>query len=527
MVVLRENGYVRKPATGLPPAVRLSGIDKWFGGAHALRSVSVTFESGLVHAVAGENGAGKSTLMKILAGVIPASDYSGTLEIDGVPRRLHSIREAERHGIFLVPQELHIVPELRVGEFMYLNREPQRFGLLDTKKLWSDTAHWLKVFNLQASPLARMDELSTHEQQLISIARAMTQGVKLLILDEPTASLTEPETALLFAQIDDLHQHGVTTIYISHRLHEFERIADTCTVMRDGSVVERFSLSETGADTPRRALRAMLGRDLKDMYPKVPAPTGAPLLSLRNWSLGHQHPGRPDVVHDVTLSVRAGEVLGIYGLLGSGTFALARSIFGVCAGRSTGVMEVGGEPVRVTHPRDAMKHGIAYVPAERKRDSLMLTQSVANNASLAALARLNWLGVVDRNAELREVQRYIKSLQVKCASVEQPISELSGGNQQKVVAAKWLLTEPRVFVLEEPTRGVDVNARIDFYELINKLTAAGQAVILVSTDLPEVLGMADRVLVMCEGRIVKEFSRGLATDEEVMLHASGKNKDPA
>ncbi len=514
-------------AAARPPPAKLIGIDKWFGGAHALRGVSVTFESGDVHAVAGENGAGKSTLMKILSGVIPANEYTGTLEIDGVPRRLHGIREAEHHGIFLVPQELNVVPELRVGEYMFLNREPQRFGLVNTKKLWADTAEWLKVFKLHVSPLARMDELSTHEQQLVSIARALTHGVTLLILDEPTASLTERETELLFAQIDDLHRHGVTAIYISHRLHEFERIADVCTVMRDGSVVETFRLHGADGDTPRRVIRAMVGRELSEMYPKIRTPVGEPVLTLRDWSVSHTLPGRRDVVRNVTLSVKAGEVLGIYGLLGAGAFKLARSIFGASPRRVRGTMQIRGATVQIANPRDAIRHGIAYLPAERKRDSLILSHSIATNMSLAALARLSCLGAVDRQAELSSIQHYIENLHVKCASIEQPIRDLSGGNQQKVVAAKWLLTKPEVFVLEEPTRGVDVNARIDFYELMNKLTAEGKAVILVSTDLPEVFGMADRLLVMWEGQVAREFKRGEATEEEVMLHAAGEHEAAA
>ena len=271
------------------PAVKVSRLNKWFGSTHALADVSVTFEPGDVHAVAGENGAGKSTLVKILSGVIGASEYTGEVEIDGVARQLHSVRDAERFGIFLVPQELNIVPELRVGEFLFLNREPRRWGLLDTKKLWSDTAHWLDVFKLAVSPIARMDELSTHEQQLVSIARAMTQGVNVLILDEPTASLTERETELLFQRIAELKRRNVATIYISHRLHEFERIANVVTVMRDGCVVDNFRLEGAG-DTPRRVIRAMVGRDLTEMYPKAPAVQGGPVLQLQGWSVASPSP---------------------------------------------------------------------------------------------------------------------------------------------------------------------------------------------------------------------------------------------
>jgi ABC-type sugar transport system ATPase subunit len=504
-------------------AVNISDLDKWFGGTHALRNVSMRFEAGEVHAVAGENGAGKSTLVKILSGVIGASEYTGEVQVDGAARRLHNVRDAERFGIFLVPQELNIVPELRVGEFLFLNREPQHWGLLDTKKLWGDTAKWLDLFQLTVSPVAKMKELSSHQQQLVSIARATTQGVKVLILDEPTASLTERETELLFERIDELRKRGVATIYISHRLGEFERIADVVTVMRDGCAVDSFRLNDA-EDTPRRVIKAMVGRDLNDMYPKRPAVQGEPALELKAWSVANPLAGKPALVSQVDLSIRAGEVLGLFGLMGSGASDLARSIFGLDRGQRSGRMLVRGSPVRVNNPQEAMKVGIAYLPAERKRDGLILHLPIATNMSLAALDRVTRLGAVDRRAELQNVKKYIASLNVKCSSVEQPVSQLSGGNQQKVVAAKWLLTEPEIFVLEEPTRGVDVNARIDFYELVNDLTALGKAVLLISTDLPEVLGMSDRIAVMCDGRLVSQWNRGEVAEEEVMLHAAGEHE---
>jgi ABC-type sugar transport system ATPase subunit len=510
---------------GKMPAARVDGIDKRFGGAHALRGVSFTFEKGDVHAIAGENGAGKSTLMKILSGVI--GEYAGTIEIEGVCRRFDGIRDAERHGVFLVPQELNVVPELRVGEYLFLNREPQRWGMVDTRRLWTDAAHWLDVFKLDVSPLEPMGNLSTHQQQLVSIARAMTQGVKLLILDEPTSSLTERETELMIAQIADLHRHGVTTIYISHRLHEFERVANVATVMRDGAVVDEFRLQQGQSDTPRRIVQAMVGRDLTEMYPKRAAKIGDPIFSIREWTVGTAGAGRDSIVEGVDLDVRSGEVVGIFGLLGSGAFDLARSLFGAHGGRVRGTMQVRGQTVSVRTPREAIRNGIAYVPAERKRDGLIEAHSIESNMTLAALGRLTRFGILDRHVELQRVQQYVASLKVKCGSVEQPISQLSGGNQQKVVAAKWLLTEPEVFILEEPTRGVDVNARIDFYSLINELAAAGKAVMIVSTDLPEVLGMSDRVLAMCEGCLAREWKHGEASEEDVMISAAGEHRKVA
>jgi D-xylose transport system ATP-binding protein len=508
-------------------AAKVVGIDKTFGGAHALRGVSITFEKGDVHAIAGENGAGKSTLVKILAGVI--SDYAGAIEIDGVGHRFDSIRDAERHGVFLVPQELSVVPELRIGEYLFLNREPQRWGMVDTRKLWTDAARWLDVFKLDASPLEQMGNLSTHQQQLVSIARAMTQGVKLLILDEPTSSLTERETELMFARIADLHRHGVTTIYISHRLRELERVANVVSVMRDGRVVDHFRL-QGQSDTPRRIVQAMVGRDIIEMYPKASAKVGEPILSVRDWTVESTGAGRVHAIKNIHLDVRSGEILGVFGLLGSGAFDLARSLFGAHAGRVSGSMQIRGQVISVMTPRDAIHNGIAYVPAERKRDGLIEAHSIESNMTLAALNRFNRYGILNRYAELQRVQQYVASLKVKCGSVEQPMSQLSGGNQQKVVAAKWLLSEAEIFILEEPTRGVDVNARIDLYALVNEIATAGKAVIIVSTDLPEVIGMSDRVLVMCEGRLVREWMHGEASEEDVMIntvreHDLNKNSD--
>jgi ABC-type sugar transport system ATPase subunit len=502
------------------PSVQVSHLDKWFGGTHALADVSMAFDPGEVHAVAGENGAGKSTLVKILAGVMGASEYTGELKVDGVSRSLHGVRDAERFGIFLVPQELNIVPELRVGEFLFLNREPQRWGLVDSDKLWRDTARWLEVFNLPVSPVARMRDISTHQQQLVSIARAMTQGVKVLILDEPTASLTERETELLFLHVGDLRRHGVAVIYISHRLREFERVADAATVMRDGRVVDQFRLSAV-ADTPRRVIRAMVGRELTEMYPKTRAVVGDPVLELRNWSVANPTPGRQPLVHDVDLVVREGEVVGLFGLIGGGASDLARSLFGAPSGRVDGELRIRGQLKRVHSPREAIAARVAYLPAERKRDGLILQNSISSNMSLVGLGRMTEGGAINRRVELESVQHYVSSLRIKCSSIEQPVVQLSGGNQQKVAAAKWLITEPELFVLDEPTRGVDVSARIDFYNLVNDLTANRKAVILVSTDLPEVLEMSDRIFAMYDGALVREWRRGDATEEDVMFYAAG------
>ena len=502
-------------------AVRVSGLDKWYGGTHALHDVSLSVEAGHVHAIAGENGAGKSTLVKVLAGVLHHGSYTGDVVIDGSRARLSSIRDAEAHGVFLVPQELHVVPQLTVADFLFLNREPRRFGMVNRAKLWADASRWISTFKIDASPLTLMGGLGSHEQQLVSIARAMTQGVKILILDEPTASLTERETQLLFDRVRDFKSHGVTTLYISHRLPEFERIADAVTVMRDGRVVDGFTLERNG-DTPRRVIKAMVGRELDELYPKTKVTAGATVFSVEDWSVRSPVVGRPSVVHPMNLSTKGGEVLGIYGLIGSGASDLARSFFGVHSGAVSGVMQVGGKVVDARQPGGAIKAGVAYMPSDRKRDGLILGMNVSANLTLAALGKMTTFGVIDRGLELCNVQKFVTSLKVKCASVEAPISSLSGGNQQKVVAAKWMLAEPEVFIFEEPTRGVDVGARIEIYHLINEVAAIGKAVILISTDLPEVLGMADRVMVMHAGRVTGQWATNEIDEETAMLLASGE-----
>ncbi len=505
-------------------AINIEAIDKRFGATHALQAVTTACQAGDVHAIAGENGAGKSTLVRIISGVIPFGEYEGTLTLGGVPARFASVRDAETAGVFLVPQELNIVPEMAVGDYLFLNREPGRFGLIDRKRLLAEATRWLSTFQLDISPLVKMDDLGSHEQQLVSIARAMTQGVKILILDEPTASLTERETEILFDRVRAFRELGVTTLYISHRLAEFKRIADAVTVMRDGQVVDEFRV-EQEKDVPQRVVRTMVGRDLNELYPKTEHKPGETLFEVRGWFVANPLPRKRPLVQDISLSLRAGEVVGIFGLIGSGASDFARSLFGASSGRVTGEARLRGRRITLSNPREAMASGIAYLPSDRKRDGLFPGMSITSNLTLASLALVSPRGLLDRRRELTMAQERVRTLRIKCQSIEQPVGDLSGGNQQKVVAAKWMLADPDVIVVEEPTRGVDVGARLEIYHLINSMALQGKAVLIISTDLSEVLGISDRVFAFHDGRIVGEWASGEATEKDVMIKAAGSSKE--
>jgi ABC-type sugar transport system ATPase subunit len=505
-------------------AISIESVDKRYGGTHALRSVTINCRKGDVHAIAGENGAGKSTAVKIISGVIPFGEYEGVVRLDGSPVRFASVRDAERAGVFIVPQELNIVPEISVADYLYLNREPKRFLFVDRRQLLEDTAKWLSIFQLEISPLTQMGELGSHEQQLVSIARAMTQGVKVLILDEPTASLTERETEILFGRVRAFRDLGVTTLYISHRLAEFKRIADTVTVMRDGQVVDGFGIDDV-PDVPQRVVRTMVGRDLDELYPQADRKFGDTMLEVSGWSVTNPNPRKRPLVDKVAMTVRAGEIVGVFGLIGSGASDLAQSFFGASMGKVSGTATLRGKKANLKNPRAAMAEGVAYLPSDRKRDGLFLGMSISSNLTLAALGLVSPGGVLDRERELLLTKNRVEALKVKCHSIEQPIGDLSGGNQQKVAAAKWMLADPNLIVVEEPTRGVDVGARLEIYNLLNTMALQGKAVLIVSTDLPEVLGMSDRVYAFHDGRVVGEWKKGEATEKDVMIKAAGSIKE--
>ncbi len=492
-----------------------SGITKSFPGVRALDGVSLELRPGRLRALLGENGAGKSTLMNILAGVFPPD--AGSLRIDGVEVGFASPREAQRAGIGIVFQELNLIPHLSVAENVFLGREPRnRFGLIDYPRLHADTAALLQRLDLRIEPEALVADLRVGQQQLVEIARAMSENARVLILDEPTSSLSAHEVETLFAVISDLKRRGVALVYITHKFEELGRICDDVTVMRDGRVVGEARFTEM---TREAMVRLMAGREPKELFQKTPATPGEEVLRAEEVTLPSEGFGRRFVVDHVSFTVRRGEVLGIFGLVGAGRTELLEALFGLHPERAGGRIFVRGRPVRFRSPADAIAAGLALAPEDRKRDGLVLPMSVAANASLASLARTIRAGFLSDRREHEHISPYIERFRVKTPSLAQAIVNLSGGNQQKVILAKWLATAPTILLLDEPTRGIDVNAKREIYAFIDELARGGMAVIVVSSELPEVLTLADRVVVLCEGRKTAEFARTDANSEAVLAAA--------
>lgn len=502
------------------PLVTVSGVSKTFGGTRALKDVTAWFGASEVHALLGENGAGKSTLIKLLGGFYPTSSASGTIAIDGQTVSFESVGDAESRGIFLVPQELQVVPEMSVAENLLLNREKVRFGLLDQKSMLAEAVRWLKTFKLDIDPTQPMRGLTAAQKQLVSIARAMSQGARVVVLDEPTAALTEAEIDVLFERIRDFRDHGVLIIYISHRLKEIARIADKITVMRDGRIVENGVVA--GDLDSASIIKAMIGRDVENLYPKRVAETGKVLLAVRDLRVPNSLPRKRHLVDGVDFDLRAGEVLGVYGVVGSGTTEVARSLFGVSSSATSATFHRDGEPVEIDCPADAIRHGIAYIPDDRKNRAILPHMSVAANMSIAALPSLSRFGVIRTREDFALTAQHRKGMQISVSSVDQKIAELSGGNQQKVIAGRWLATDPQILIMHEPTLGVDVGARARIYETMNELAHDGRSILLVSSDISEVIGMADRMLVLSHGRITAELTRPEFNEETIMSAAIGE-----
>jgi ABC-type sugar transport system ATPase subunit len=494
------------------PVLEASGISKRFPGVHALDDVSLSILQGEVHAVVGENGAGKSTLMKILAGA--QMPDSGSILFAGQSVTIESPREAHDQGIITIYQELSLVNALSVGENIFLGDLPTRSGgswQVDWPEVWRRSTELLEQVGLRVSPQTLVRELSVAQKQMVEIARALARNVRVLILDEPTSSLTERETERLFGIIAALRERGVGIAYISHRLGEVFRIAQRVTVLRDGKVVGTLPVAEASEEL---LVRMMVGRDLARMFTQARA-TDAPVrLAVRGLSRGK-------VLHDVDLEVRAGEIVGLAGLMGAGRTELVRCLFG--ADRiDRGEILLDGTPVTIRTPGDAVNLGIALVPEDRKLQALILGMGVRENMSLPMLDRLGSSLFPSRAQERLLVREYIQGLSIRTPHMEQRVAALSGGNQQKVVIARWLATKPKVLILDEPTRGIDVGAKAEVHALIARLAEAGVAILMVSSELPEILGMSHRVLVMREGRIVADIPREAATEERIMTAATGQ-----
>jgi D-xylose transport system ATP-binding protein len=501
-----------------PPFLEMRDITKSFPGVRALDGVSFELHKSEIHALVGENGAGKSTLMKVLAGVYPHPQYGGQILIEGNEQRFTNVRDAEKAGIAVIFQELSLVKEMSVGENIFLGREPRNFGVIRWEELFRRARQLLNDLHLPIDSRTPIRNLGIGQQQLIEIAKALSHEAQILVLDEPTAALTDSEVETLFKILGKLRARGVGMIYISHKLNEVFRISNRITVLRDGRTVGSGPTSDW--DEPRVIAR-MVGREVGDIFPVVDHEQGEVVFEARNISVSD--PILPDrkLVDGVSFSVRRGEVLGIAGLMGAGRSDLLMAIFGAHAGRMSGELRIEGKQVRITSPAEAIKHGIGFVTEDRKRYGLILDQSILNNMTLAGLRRISGRFVTSIDAESAAGERIMKDLRVKANSLFTIAGTLSGGNQQKVVLGKWLLTKPRVLFLDEPTRGIDVGAKQEIYAQINKLAKSGLAIVLVSSELPEVLGLSDRVLVLHEGRVTGEFTRSTATPEKVMACATG------
>ncbi|MFD1695873.1 multiple monosaccharide ABC transporter ATP-binding protein [Roseibium aestuarii] len=499
----------------MTPILEMRRITKTFPGVKALDTVNLTVNEGEIHAICGENGAGKSTLMKVLSGVYPFGTYDGDIVYQGETAQFRNIRDTEERGIIIIHQELALVPQLSIAENIFLGNERARNGVIDWRETNRRTEELLAKVGLSEPPTTKVDSIGVGKQQLVEIAKALSKNVKLLILDEPTAALQENDSRKLLDLMLELKAQGVTCIIISHKLNEVRYVADRVTVIRDGMTVHSMDAKEGLSED--EIVRHMVGRDMTHRYPEHARTPGDMLLEVRDWNVWHPEHTDRQVIRDAAMNVRAGEVVGIAGLMGSGRTELAMSIFGRSYGRNiSGQVSLRGQPIDVSTVDRAIGSGLAYVTEDRKTLGLILEETIRFNTTLANLEGVSKGGVLKRNEETRVAERYREALAIRTPSVFQKAMNLSGGNQQKVVLAKWLFTEPDVLILDEPTRGIDVGAKYEIYTIINELAAEGKGVIMISSEMPELLGMCDRIYVMNEGELVGELSAAEANQERIM-----------
>ncbi|HEX9370929.1 MAG TPA: ATP-binding cassette domain-containing protein [Roseiflexaceae bacterium] len=498
------------------PLLEMQNITKEFPGVKALNNVSFRVAKGEIHCLVGENGAGKSTLMKVLSGVYPYGEYSGDILFGGDVQKFRGIRDSEHAGIAIIYQELALVPELTVYENIFLGNEIRRGVRVDWNETIKRTNKMLETVRLDVNPAAKVKDLGVGKQQLVEIAKALSQDVKLLILDEPTAALNEDDSANLLDLLRGLRDQGVTCIMISHKLKEVIEIADTVTVLRDGQTICTLD-AHKGEVSENILVKHMVGREIDNIYPHRPnKQIGEVVLEARGWTAYNPALGRT-VLRDVDFNVRRGEIVGFAGLMGSGRTELALSMFGNPIGyQIKGDLFVKGKKRNFRQPEDAISAGMAYVTEDRKGNGLILIQDVKENITLANLWEIARRSVIDTNAEIKVATEYKTSLNIKTPSIEQRVGNLSGGNQQKVCLGKWLFVKPDVLILDEPTRGIDVGAKYEIYTIMNRLVQQGMSIIMISSELPEVLGMSDRVYVVSAGRITGELPIEEATQEKIM-----------
>jgi putative multiple sugar transport system ATP-binding protein len=496
--------------------LEMRGITKTFPGVKALDNVNLKVREGEIHALVGENGAGKSTLMKVLSGVYPAGSYDGDIFFDGEVRRFNTISDSEHLGIIIIHQELALVPLLSIAENIFLGNEVATNGVIDWPQTFSRTQGLLDKVGLREAPSTLITNIGVGKQQLVEIAKALSKKVRLLILDEPTASLNEADSDALLTLLMEFRKQGMTSIIISHKLNEVKKVADQVTVIRDGTTVETLDAA-TEEVSEDRIIKGMVGRELHDRYPPRDAKIGETIFEVKNWNVFHQNHRDRQFLHDVKLHVKAGEVVGIAGLMGAGRTETAMSIFGKAWGHKiTGEVLMHGKPVDVSTIPKAIDAGLAYVTEDRKQLGLVLINNIKDNTTLANLDAVSSSGVIDENREAKVATDYRTKLRIRSHSIYQEAVNLSGGNQQKVVLSKWLFTSPDLLILDEPTRGIDVGAKYEIYTIINQLAAEGKGILMISSEMPELLGTCDRIYVMNEGRIVAELSKAEASQETIM-----------
>ncbi len=500
----------------MQPILEMKNITKTFPGVKALTDVNLAVMPAEIHGVVGENGAGKSTLMKVLSGVYPSGSYDGVINFEGVERNFKTIADSEKAGIIIIHQELALVPLLSIAENIFLGHETAKAGIIDWYEAFTRTRELLGKVGLSEHPSTLIANIGTGKQQLVEIAKALNKKVKLLILDEPTSSLNEKDSNALLDLLRGFKEQGISSILITHKLNEVIKVADRITVIRDGHTIDTMDVNR-GEVSEDRIIKAMVGRDLSERYPPRNAKIGETLLEVKNWSVYHPIVADRRVVNDVSLNIRAGEVVGIAGLMGAGRTEFAMSLFGRAYGkRISGEVLMRGKPVDVSTIPKAMDAGLAYVTEDRKTFGLVLIDHIKNNVSLANLEDVSDRGIVNEMTDIGVASRYRKELGIRSSSIFQTTVNLSGGNQQKVVLSKWLFSGPDVLILDEPTRGIDVGAKYEIYGIINKLAEEGKAVIVISSEMPELLGISDRIHVMNDGRFVAEMAAKEATQEKIM-----------
>lgn len=497
--------------------LEMKHITKTFPGVKALDDVNLKVEEGEIHALVGENGAGKSTLMNVLSGVYPYGTYDGEICYNDEVCKFNKIKDSEKEGIVIIHQELALIPYMTIGENLFLGNERGHKFAIDWTETYGKAEEYLKIVGLTDSPQTQVKDIGVGKQQLVEIAKALAKHAKLLILDEPTSSLNESDSKALLDLLLEFKKQGMTIIIISHKLNEVTYVADKITILRDGATIETLDAKETEVSEDL-IIKGMVGRELADRFPKrVNSKIGDICMEVKNWNVFHPAFSERQVVKDVSFHVKKGEVVGIYGLMGAGRTELCMSIFGKSYGCDiSGSLYLYGKQVNLTNVRDAINHKIAYVTEDRKDNGLILSNSIKVNTTLANLSSLSKHGVIDKDKEFVVADQYREKLKTKCPGVEQQVGNLSGGNQQKVLLAKWMFADPEILILDEPTRGIDVGAKYEIYCIINELVEQGKSVVMISSELPEILGMSDRIYIMNEGKIAGELSSEEATQEKVM-----------